>query len=617
LGGKKGRGAKKAGGQKGAGKKKWMKEKIKLFRESLKLVWASAPGWAMVNVFISLVTSFLPLGLLFLIKLLIDNLTESSSSLTGTGFSNILWLIIAVVAVYFLDEISTDFGNYVRKKQSLRLESYMYDLLHTKAIRLDLINFERPDYFDCLTRASREAPWRPNSILNNLVSMFRGLLSLFIMAGLLAGLSWVLVVILLVFNIPAIWLRLHYADIIYNFQKEQTPEARKTAYFNWLLTGDRPSREMRLFGLGDYFKSLFRISFIKNKEEEIKIIRKRTFIGTISSVFKAGALFIVLLFISRETINNKISIGEMAMFILAFRQGMMYLKDVFSSLAGLYEDSLFIGDVFGFLNLKEKIVAEEPIHFPSTFSRKIDIRNLSFSYPGNNQPVLNNISLEINKGEIVALVGPNGAGKSTLVRLLCRLYDPVAGNILIDGKNIRNMDPEEYRNLFSVVFQDFMLFNLSAGENIRLGNTNTEDPEKKIISAAVTTGIDNLITSLPKGYDTLIGNLFDESRELSWGEWQKIAFARALFRDAPVLILDEPSSALDAETEFEIFSRFREILKGKTSILISHRFTNVRLADRIVVLNKGTIEEVGTHEELMLKKGMYYNMFSKQSSRFD
>jgi ATP-binding cassette subfamily B protein len=594
-----------------------MKERFKLFRESLKLVWASAPGWATVNAAISLIRSFLPLALLFLIKTLIDNITQASSGVTGKEFPHVLMLIIAVVIVYFLDEISTDFGNFIRKKQALKLESYMYDLLHTKSVKLDLINFERPDYFDCLTRASRDAPWRPNSILNNMVSMFRGLLSLLLMAGLLAGLNWLIVVLLLVFNIPAIWLRLHFADIIYNFQREQTPESRKTTYFNWLLTGDRPSRELRLFGLGDYFKSLFRKSFLKQKEEEIMIIRKRTLIETISNVFKAAAVFIVLLFIARETINKRLSIGEMAMFILAFRQGMMYIKDIFSSLAGLYEDSLFIGDTFEFLDLKEKIVAEEPVIDPSSFSKIIDVQNLSFSYPGNKQPVINNVSFEIRKGEIVALVGPNGAGKSTLVRLLCRLYDPETGHIKLDGNDIRNMDPGEYRKLFSVVFQDFMLYNLSARENIRLGNTSIEDPKEKISSAASLTGVDDLISNLPKGYDTIIGNLFDDSRELSWGEWQKIALARALFRNAPILILDEPSSALDAETEYEIFSRFREIVKGKTSILISHRFTNVRLADRILVFNKGAVEESGTHEELMMNKGLYFNMYAKQSSRFD
>jgi ATP-binding cassette subfamily B protein len=594
-----------------------MKEKIKLFRDSLKLVWVSAPGWASVNIVISVLRSFFPLALVWLIKLLIDDITNAASARSTTSFSEILWMIFAVATVYFLDEISFEFGNFVRKKQAMKLEAYMYELLHTKSVSLDLIYFERPEYFDCLSRAAREAPWRPNSILNNLISMLRGLLSLLLMAGLLVSLHWSLALLLLLVNIPAIWLRLYYADVIYNFQREQTPEARKSAYFNWLLTGDRPSRELRLFGLGNYFKSLFKTSFLKQKEEEINIIRKRTLIEIISNLFKAAAVFIALFFIARKTINGRLSFGEMAMFILAFRQGMMYIKDTFGSLASLYEDSLFIGDTFEFLNLKEKIVAEEPVISPEPLKNNISVENLSFSYPGNNVTTINNISFRIKKGEIVALVGHNGAGKSTLVRLLCRLYDPDKGSVKYDGNDIRHMDPDRYRKQFSVVFQDFMLYNLSAGENIRLGNIDAVDKGERIRLSAVKTGVHEMIFSLPKGYETVIGNLFDESRELSWGEWQKIALARALYRDAPVLILDEPSSALDADTEFEIFSRFREIVGDRTSILISHRFTNVKLADRIIVLSNGTIEESGTHDELMKKRGLYYNMYIKQSSRFD
>ena len=211
----------------------------------------------------------------------------------------------------------------------------------------------------------------------------------------------------------------------------------------------------------------------------------------------------------------------------------------------------------------------------------------------------------------------NGAGKSTLARLLCRLYDPDSGKISFDEKDIINIDPHEYRKLFSVVFQDFMLYNLSAGENIRLGDIEGDDRGPKIRAAAMSSGVDELISSLPEGYDTAIGNLFNDSRELSWGEWQKIALARSLYRDAPVLILDEPSSALDADAEYEIFSRFRDIMKDRTALLISHRFTNVSLADRIIVLEKGAVAESGTHEELMDKRGIYYSMYTKQSSRFE
>lgn len=591
-----------------------MKSKILLFRKALDLVWQSAPGWATVNIAISVLQGFLPLVLIWLIKLLIDGITSAVSA--GSSTERIIPLVIAVVAVYFLDEISSSAGYYVRRNQSIRLEEYMYGLLHAKAVRLDLINFEHPGYYDSLSRAVSEAPWRPNSILDNIISMFRGVISLILMAGILVTLHWGATVLLIVVNIPGIWLRLHYADILYNFQKEQTPEARKSAYFNWLLTGDRPSREIRLFGLGDYFISLFKGSYKKQKTEELNILKKRTVIETATDLFKALSFLILLLIVARQTVGGALTLGQMAMFILAFRQGMSYIKDVFNSVGGLYEDGLFIGDVFGFLGLKESVRAFPPVIVPEGLKTSILADRLSFTYPGNQKPSLENVSLEIKKGEIIALVGPNGAGKSTLVRLLTRLYDPDSGNVRLDGCDIRSMDPKEYRKYFSVVFQDFMLYNLPAGENIRLGNIESARDFSSLRQAARSAGVDELLNNLPKGYETVMGTLFDESRDLSWGEWQKIALARALFREAPVLILDEPSSSLDADTEYDIFSRFREIVRGRTAILITHRLSNVALADRIIVLENGSVTESGSHEELMLKQGRYYEMYSKQSNRF-
>jgi len=594
-----------------------MKTRIRYFRESIRLVWKSAPSWTMANVIISVLRSFLPLALIWLIKELIDIITKTTSSGQGTISDNILWLIIAVAVLWFLDEAASGLDTYVRKKQSMKLEDYMYGLLHSKAIKLDLINFERSEYFDALSRASREAPWRPNSILNNVVALCRGCISLILMAGVLTFLNWWIAVLLLVINIPGIWLRLHFTGILYSYRLRQTPEARKTAYFNWLLTGERPSREIRLFGLGDYFISLFRKSYLKTQQEELDILKKRTLIELVSDVVKASAVLVTLLIIAGKTVKGDITLGLMAMFLLAFRQGMVYIKDFLGSLAGLYEDSVFVGDVFEFLSLEENIKALPPETELTDLRHKLEVDKLCFTYPGNKTRTINNVSFEIKKGEIIALVGPNGAGKSTLARLLCRLYDPESGSVKCDGTDIRHLDPKKYRKLLSVVFQDFMLYNMSAGENIRMGNIDIEMPDEKIVAAAKVTGIDKLIKELPEGYSTPIGTLFENSRELSWGEWQKIALARAIFREAPLLILDEPSSALDAETEYDIFNRFHEIVKGRTSILISHRFTNVCLADRIIVLDRGAIVESGTHEELMKRKGLYHTMYTKQSSRFD
>lgn len=591
-------------------------KKISLLIYSVKLVWKSSPGWTLANIFISLFRSFIPLIFLYLIKVLIDEITAGVSQGNDEMFASVIRIAVAVVLVYFADEISSEAASYIRTRQSFRLEDYMYRLLHSKATTLDLINFENPVYFDKLSRAASEATWRPNNILNNFVALFRGIISLLLMAGLLFTLNWWIALLLIIINIPGIWLRLHFSSILFNFRKEMTPEERKSEYFNWLLIGDRPSREIRLFGLGDYFIFLFRKSFSTHKKEESKIIKRRTIIDAFTGIFKAAILFIVLYVITRQTFDGKITLGGMAMMILAFRQGLVSIRDIMGSVAGLYEDSLFTGNIYEFLNLKEKILPHEPVTAVTPFQKEIRLEHVNFRYPDNYTPALEDINLTLSKGEVVALVGPNGSGKSTLVRILCRLYDPDSGSVLYDGKDIKNFVPEEYRKQFSVLFQDFMLYNLTAGENIRLGNVAKASDVGKIKEAASEAGIHSLIESLPQGYETSIGPLFNEGRELSWGEWQKIALARTLYRDAPILVLDEPSSALDADSEYEIFTRFREAVKGKTVLLISHRFTCIRLADRIIVLNKGKIAESGTHDELMQVKGIYYNLYLRQKSMY-
>lgn len=593
-----------------------MKKKAGLIRDSLRLVWQSAPGWAAANTAVSVLRSVSPLLILWLLKNVIDAITAAASQGTGEdGFSHVLLPVIALAVAWFLDEVLSDAGGYIRSRQATRFEDHMYGLLHAKSMSLDLINFEKPEYYDCLARASSEATWRPNNILSNIISFGRSLLSLILIAGLILTLDWVLVAALLAANVPGIWLRLHFAGVLYNFHREQTPEERKAAYFNWLLTGSRPAREIRLFGIGDYFRGLFRKSFLKQKEEELSIVKRRTVIELFSNLFKAAALLFTFVVIARQTIAREISIGEMAMFLAAFRQGMVYIREVMISVSGLYEDSLFIGDTFEFLNLREEIKAREPVETVTSLKEKITIDGLSFSYPGTTAPAVSKVSFEIKKGEVVAITGHNGAGKTTLAKLLCRLYDPEDGKISFDGTDIRNFDPGHYRKQLSVIFQDFMLYNLTAGENIAIGEEGDTVTEK-LRFAARSAGIHELISGLPDGYDSKLGNLFRDSRELSWGEWQKLALARALYRDASVLILDEPSSALDARSEYEIFNRFREIVKGRTCVLITHRFTNVSLADRIFVMDRGRIAETGSHVQLMEKKGLYYSMYTMQN-RFE
>lgn len=594
-----------------------MRTKSQLFFRSLSLVWKSAPGWATWNVLVSLSAGMLPLVLVWLIKRLLDAVTAVTVSGWQEGYNMAMVSVIGIAVIYLLDEVFQSAGILIRKNQSFRLEEYMNGILHSKAVSLDLRHFEDPAYFDILSRASREAPYRPASIVNNLVSLLRGAISLILIAGLISLLNWVLVVVLVLANIPGIWLRIHYAGKLYNFRKDLTPEARKSAYFNWILTGDRPSRELRLFGLGEYFTGLFTRSFSMQKKEEIAIIRKRSVIEIVTGLFKAGAAFVVISFLVNETLESNITLGGLAMYLLAFRLGMTYIWQILGSFAGLYEDSLFVSDIFEFLNLKEDIIAVPPLARIESLQSSIVIEDLSFAYPGSSSDILSGLTMEIRKGETVAIVGPNGAGKSTLVRLLARLYDPSKGKIMIDGVDIRHTDPLEYRRLFSVLFQDFMLYNLSAGDNITIGNVSVAPDRERLKKAAGDAGIDDLISGLPGAYDTVIGRLFDDSRELSWGEWQKIALARALYRDSSVLVLDEPSSALDSASEYELFTRFREIARDRTSILISHHFSNVSIADRIFVLDQGRIIESGSHDELMKLGGRYQAMYNQQKQRYE
>lgn len=590
-----------------------MKQKYKLLNKSLKLVWESAPGWTAASTLLSVIRSILPLLLLLLLRKVID---EISTAVNDSGsLSQIVMTVTALALVWFIDEALNDVSGFFRKKQALKFEEHMYGLLHAKSSTIDLINFEDPKYYDCLARAVRDATWRPNNILHNFVSLSGSSLSLILVTGLILSFDWLPAGILLAANVPGIWLRLHYASVLYDFKRETTAESRKTAYFNWLLTGDRPSREIRLFGLGKYFRSLFNHSFLKLKEEELKILKNRIFVNLVSDLVKASALLAAFIFIAGKTISGTITIGSMAMLLLAFRQGMIYLKQLFGSVGDLYEDSLFISDIFEFLELKPVITGPEN-KAPETFESDIIAEKLTFSYPGSGKKVIDNVSFRLKKGEVLGIAGENGAGKSTLVRLLARLYEPESGTILYDGIDMKEFDPFEYRKQFSIIFQDFMLYNLTAGENIRLGWI--EDNEKaRLRESATKAGIHCFIENLPSGYDTELGNLFGESRELSWGEWQKLALARALYSKSPVVILDEPSSALDASTEFMIFSSFREMVKNRTAILISHKISQLSLADRIIVLENGKIAETGSHSDLLAMKGLYYSMFTKQTSRLN
>lgn len=581
----------------------------------MKVLMLSSGKETVTSIIILIVRAFLPLIALFLIQHFVDALTGTGAGAADTSPAMFTWLILAMALTFLADDLLTYAGYYVSKRQSYLVEGHISSLIHRHASGLGLRFFEDPLFHDTLTRAAADISWRPAAMINDLILLMRGVVSFVAMGYVLRTFGIIPLAVLVLVFIPVLVIRWRNSGRLYRTRHQTTEDTRKASYFSWLLTGEKPAREVKLFDLGDYFERLFRHHFRLSREPEIKTAGKNAVPDAIASVVKVAAFAGVLVYATASYLNSKVTAGELAMYVIAFRQAMVYLRDAVTGYSGLAENSLFLKDLFRFLDLESDIAGEEMPPDRGSF-RDITVENLTFTYPGATGPALRDISLRIISGEKVAVVGPNGSGKTTLVKLLCRLYEPGNGRIMLNGRNIKEIDPSGYRRLFSVVFQNFMLYYLSAAENIRLAPEASDEDSERIRDAAARTGLDELISSLPQGYDTPLGHHTEGGRELSWGEWQKIAIARALYRQAPVLILDEPSSSLDADSEYEIFSDLSKITAGRTCIFISHRLSNVREADRIIVLDGGRIAESGTHEELMSARGRYYTMFTRQKSMY-
>ncbi len=592
-----------------------MKLQRKIISRALRILMESSGKETVVSLMILIVRSFLPLAGVLLIRYYVERITGDTAGGELPMFSAVTGLIAAMAVTLLADDWLASAGYFFARKQSVRVEGHISSLIHGHASGIGLKFFEDPAFHDGLSRAARDISWRPAAMVTDMILLVRGVISFIAMGYILRMFGIIPLVVLVLLFLPLLWIRYRNSSRIYMARKSVTELTRQAAYFSWLLTGEKPAREVKLFGLGEYFENLFRRNFEDSKAPELEAVRKNTLLESASSLVKVAAFAGILVYATGAFMRSEITAGELAMYLVAFRQAMVYLRDAVSGYSGLAENRLFLQDLFGFLDLKGDMPDGEKGPDPGTFS-EITVEKMTFTYPGASGPALRDISLKITRGEKVAVVGPNGSGKTTLVKLLCRLYDPDGGRILLNGRNITSIDPDAYRKLFSVVFQNFMLYYLSAGDNIRLGSAEGKEETERVISAASMTGLHELLSSLPEGYDTLLGHHTEGGRELSWGEWQKIAIARALYREAPVLILDEPSSSLDADSEYEIFSDLGMITAGRTCIFISHRLSNVKDADRIIVLHKGCIAESGTHDELMAAKGSYYSMFTRQKSMY-
>ena len=592
--------------------------RLKPLRRAVGLVWESARGWTVAGAVLMLLQGLLPLLALYLTKLTVDAVTAGirSPDKEGALARVLLWIAltglvaVATAALRAVAEI-------VREQQGQRVTDHVMDVIHRQSAAVDLAYYEDPRYHDTLYRAQQEAPYRPTRIVQSLTAIVQNGLSLLGLAGLLVFLHWSVALVLFVAVLPGIAVKLRNARTLHAWQASRTKVERRAWDFHRMLTSATHAKEVRVFGLGAVFRERFRELRERLRSERARIAMRRSGLDLVAQAGAILSLFGLLAFVAWRTVLGLLTLGDMVMYFQAFQRAQGYLQEILGGLAGLHEDSLFLGHFEEFLALEPQVAPPgSPAPVPRPMRDGFSVEGVSFRYPSSDRLVLDDVRLTIGPGEVVALVGDNGSGKTTLAKLLCRLHDPTAGRIAIDGTDLRELDPVALRREISVIFQDHVHYPLSARENIWIGDVASDPRGAAIGRAAKQAGADPVIARLPRGYDTVLGGQFEDGVELSVGEWQKVALARAFLRDAQLVVLDEPTSSMSARAEAEVFQAIRGLLDGRSALLVSHRFSTVRMADRICVLEGGRIVEQGTHDELVRLGGTYAAMYELQARSY-
>ncbi|MBU1195119.1 MAG: ABC transporter ATP-binding protein/permease [Proteobacteria bacterium] len=586
---------------------------------AIRFVWQAAPLYTVLSSIMVVILGVLPLVSLYLIKLIVDETSQLIFSRTSSSPDlSIIWIYVSIACATGLFTIFFNcLSDYLKKAQSLAVTDHIFGVIHQKSAEADLELYECPENRDMLYRAKVEGPYRPTSIVRGLFTAGQSAAAFIAVAWLLMMLHPVLPAVMIIAAIPGVLIRLKYSEKIYDWQQKRTEDERKAYYFHNMLTGENHAKEFRLFNLSQHF--IHQFTAIRNvlRKEKLWFEKRRAAGDMIAQSSSTIAVFGSFAYIIFQTVNGTITIGDMVMYFQAFSRGLGDLKTLMESAAQMYEDNLFLSYLDDFLKTDPRVIApEKPVTIPSARVQGIKFKDVDFFYPNCGKKVLNCVNFSIRPGEIVALVGENGSGKSTIVKLLSRLYDPHEGQILLEDENIKNFDPDKYRKTISVVFQDHVHYYLSAKENISTGNIEQKNNIAKITQAATQSGIHDIIDTLPQGYDTPLGKMFTDGQELSIGQWQMLAIARAFFRESDLVILDEPSSALDPEAEMKIFTRIRQLIQGKSALIISHRYSSVKMADKILVMDNGYIIEQGTHSELLALQGKYATLYRTQADNY-
>ncbi len=537
---------------------------------------------------------------------------------------NPIWFPVGLqLAVVLLTSLLSTLGNIVQQLLQEKVSNKIQLLVLEKSNTLDLSFFEDSAFYDKLRQATDQSTYQPVSMISQTFDLFRTMVTLLSVIAILLQLEWWLAIVALLIPIPAFISSAKYGWMGYQRMRRQSPERRQMSYIQSLMTTDTYNKEIKLFTLGNYFITRFRRLATKFYEENKSILVRRYTMNFVWTGLTGVANTGIYLYVALRAVTGALGVSGLIAYTQAAVQAGQSFQNLLNGISNTYENNLYINTLFDFLAYEPRITSPaipEPV-VPNAKIKGLDIefRDVSFTYPGKNPETryaLKHVSFKIQAGESIALVGRNGAGKTTMVKLLTRLYDPDDGEILIGGRNIKDYDLKELREQVGVIFQDYVTYFMSARENIGVGRIAQVENSELVTTAARKSGANAVIEKLPEQYDTMLGKWFDKGTQLSGGEWQKVALARAFMRDARILILDEPTSSLDAQAESEVFSHFRALTDGKTAIFISHRFSTVRLADRIFVLENGTILENGSHEELMKLDGRYAELFNLQAEAY-
>jgi ATP-binding cassette subfamily B protein len=604
-------------------------ERLKTFRNIGRLfrqIWLTSPGLTLASIGLRIIVAVIPPLILLFTKLIIDEVVRQSAlgspgpdiaDWLGAGrLQPVLWLLGGEFVLVFgrdvlnrsISLVDSLLGEQHSNRASLDLMRH--------AARLDLSHFEQSEYQDRLERARRQAASR-STVLTQLFSQGQMVITAVSFAIGLLVFAPFLIVLLFIAVLPAVWGEFRFNRLAYWLSRERSPERRQMEYIRQIGASADSAKEIKLFGLGtflvDRFKTLADEIFAENR----KIQTERTIwgasLGAVSTLTYYGAYA----YIVWRTLHGDFSIGDLVFLATSFGQLNGYIQQILIGFTQIAGQSLYLDDLFSFFEIEPTILdPERPEPFPTPLKQGIVFDNVGFRYPGSEIWAVRNLSFTAPAGETLALVGENGAGKTTIVKLMTRLYDPDEGRILIDGVDLKQISTADLRQHIGVIFQDFLRYSFSAADNIAVGRIDASGDRERVVRSAEQSLADPVIRKLPAGYDQMLGRVFAKGQDLSGGEWQKIAIARAYMRNAEIIVLDEPTAALDARAEAEVFTRFKNLAEGTTAVLISHRFSTVRMADRIVVLADGKVEEAGTHAELIAKAGRYADLFELQAAGY-